>query len=445
MCGIVTKPAWRFAPALMETSPTVPERRTQFATRLQAHARTPLLRNAYALILSAGLTSVLGLLYWMLAARRFPPEVVGLNSALISAMLLVAGVAQLGLVSVMTRYLPQAGPSSRRLVLAGYGFTLAAAAIGGLVFASGAARWAPVLAFLGEEPGFTLWFVAAVMAWCIFTVQDSVLAGMRQTLWVPVENTAFALGKIVLLLAASSAVYGIFASWTICVLAVLLPVNLLIFRRLPAAGAPQTGDDLPPAGQIARFAAANYCGALLSLVTTALLPLLVAQRLGPSATAFFAQPWLIASSLQLAAGNMAVSLTVEAAADREQLPSYLRRALIHTGRLLLPAVALVALGAPLILGIFGADYAAEGAWLLRLLALGALPNMVVMFALSAARVRERPGTVLRIQAALAALTLAFSLALMERFGITGVGAAWLAAQSIVAAGVVIRWKLERRT
>jgi O-antigen/teichoic acid export membrane protein len=412
--------------------------------RLLAHAHAPLVRNAYALILSAGLTSLLGLVYWMLAARRFPPEVVGLNNALISAMLLVAGVAQLGLVSVMTRYLPQAGPSSRRLVLLGYGLSLLAAALGGLVFALGATHWAPVLAFLGGEPGFTLWFIGAVMAWCIFTVQDSVLAGMRQTLWVPVENVSFALGKIVLLLAASGAVYGIFASWTICAAAVLLPVNLLIFRRLPAANAPEIGDGLPPVGQVAHFAAANYCGALLSLVTTALLPLLVAQRLGPSATAFFAQPWLIASSLQLAAGNMAVSLTVEAAADRERLPTYLRRALVHTGRLLLPAVAVVALGAPLILGVFGADYAAEGAWVLRLLALGALPNMVVMFALSVARVRERPGVVLLIQGALAALTLAGSLLLMERFGITGVGAAWLAAQSLVAIGVGVQWWGRRR-
>ena len=63
--------------------------------RLVAHTRTPLYRNGYALILSAAATSGLGVVYWMLATRYYPAEVVGLNSAVISAMLFVAGVAQL--------------------------------------------------------------------------------------------------------------------------------------------------------------------------------------------------------------------------------------------------------------------------------------------------------------------------------------------------------------
>jgi hypothetical protein len=61
-----------------------------------------------------------------------------------------------------------------------------------------------------------------------------VLAGMQQTVWVPIENTIFALVKIALLLlfAWPVARYGIFASWTIPGAAVLLPVSYLIFRRL---------------------------------------------------------------------------------------------------------------------------------------------------------------------------------------------------------------------
>lgn len=424
--------------------------------RIAGHASAPLFRNAYALILSSGATSGLGVVYWMLATRHYPAEVVGLNSALISAMLLVAGVAQLGLVSVMTRFLPRAGASSARLVLIAYALTLGAGALGGLAFALHAGRWAPALADLSARPELTLWFAGAVMAWCIFTVQDAVLAGMRQTVWVPVENAAFALAKIGLLLAfaLAAAPLGIFASWTICAAAVLLPVNALIFGRLlprhMAGGDTRTGAACcaPPAmadnpAHIARFAAANYLGALLSLSTTTLLPLLVVQRLGPSANAYFAQPWLFAGALQLAAGNMAVSLTVEAAADRQRLASYARRALAHTARLLVPAVAAVVAGAPLLLGMFGPDYAAEGTAVLRLLALGALPNAVVMIYLSAARVLDRVGEIVAIQAILSAATLALSHLLIDTMGIAGVGAAWLAAQSLGAAWVGLAWALRR--
>src|SRR3954454_15625115 len=200
--------------------------------RLVAHARTPLFRNGYALMLSAAATSGLGVVYWMLATRYYSADVVGLNSAVISAMLLVAGVAQLSLVSVITRFLPRAGRATGRLVGAAYALTLSVAALAGLLFVLGVRLWSPALAFLGASPLFALWFVLATMAWCIFTLQDSVLAGMKQAVWVPIENTIFAVAKIALLLFAwPAARYGIFASWTLPGAAVLLPITYLIFRR----------------------------------------------------------------------------------------------------------------------------------------------------------------------------------------------------------------------
>lgn len=63
--------------------------------------------------------------------------------------------------------------------------------------------------------------------------QDSALTGLRQALWIPLENTTFAIVKIVLLisLAASFQAVGIFASWNVPVL-LLIPINLLIFKWL---------------------------------------------------------------------------------------------------------------------------------------------------------------------------------------------------------------------
>jgi len=415
--------------------------------RLVAHARTPLFRNGYALMLSAAATSGLGMVYWILATRYYSAEVVGLNSAVISAMLLVAGVAQLSLASVITRFLPRAGHAASRLVCGAYALTLTVAALAGLLFVLGVRLLSPALAFLGASPLFTLWFVLATMAWCIFTLQDSVLAAMKQAGWVPIENTSFAVAKIVLLLFAwPAARYGIFASWTIPGAAVLLPISYLIFRRLlpghAHASAAQAEPLLPR--RIASYAASNYIGSMLSLAVNTLLPLLVLHQLGPQANAYFAQPWLIASSLQLIAGNMAVSLTVEAATDRARLASYTRRALVHTARLLVPLVALTLIGAPALLQLFGRAYAAEGADLLRLLALGALPNLVNMLYLSVARVRNRVGAIVIVQAALCALTLGLSYPLLHRYGIIGVGIAWLSSQTLVAAGIALA-RLRPRT
>ena len=37
--------------------------------------------------------------------------------------------------------------------------------------------------------------------WCVFSLQDAVLTGMRQAVWLPLENGVYGLAKIGLLVA----------------------------------------------------------------------------------------------------------------------------------------------------------------------------------------------------------------------------------------------------
>ena len=57
------------------------------AAWVQATMRAPLTRNGYSLVASAGVTSALGLVYWVVAARLYTPAEVGVNAALLSTMM----------------------------------------------------------------------------------------------------------------------------------------------------------------------------------------------------------------------------------------------------------------------------------------------------------------------------------------------------------------------
>jgi hypothetical protein len=52
---------------------------------LAAVPGNPMLHNGYALIVSATVTQVLGVLYWIVAARGAPAAAVGRNSAAMSS------------------------------------------------------------------------------------------------------------------------------------------------------------------------------------------------------------------------------------------------------------------------------------------------------------------------------------------------------------------------
>jgi O-antigen/teichoic acid export membrane protein len=385
-------------------------------------------------MVGAGVGSGLGFVFWALAARHYSPEVVGRNSAAVAAMIVVSGISQLGLNAILIRYLPNAGTSTRRLVMLTYTAAAFFAAAAGLVAALTSRGWAPTLRFLGSDGRWLVSFVVATVAWTIFSLQDSVMTGMRQAHWVPIENSLFSVIKVVLLVALASTAPrgGIFLAWNVPVLLSLLPVNLLIFRRLIPRHVRRAVTEPWYPRVIVRFATGNYVGSLFFLGSTALLPVVVANQSGARTTAYFYIPWTIATAIQLVALNMTTSLTVEVALDETKLRDYCRRVTLHTMRIVVPATVVLMAGAPYVLRAFGGAYASEGATLLRLLGLATIPNVIVALGLSVARIQHSSRTVLWIQGALCGLTLGLSILLLPRLGIEGVGVASLTSQMAVA-------------
>jgi Na+-driven multidrug efflux pump len=105
-------------------------------------------------------------------------------------------------------------------------------------------------------------------------------------------------------------------------------------------------------------------------------------------------------------------------------------------RLFAPGVLVVSLAAPLILTVFGDDYAAEGADLLRVGVLGLIPYAINVLFIGTARVQGRGRVILGVHGTLGVMTLVISAALLAPLGIAGVGFAWLIANSAVCIAVI---------
>ena len=278
-------------------------------TQLLAHLRVPLYRNGYALILGSAATSVLGLLYWALAARFYSTEVVGASSAVISAMMLLAGIAVLSFSGVLVRFLPVAGATTAKLILSAYAISAGTSVLVGMIFCWGIDWWAPTLHFLGEDGRWTAAFVTAIVIWSLFSLQDSALTGLRQSIWLPLENATFAVIKIGLLVLWGQLLptWGIFMAWLLPVVVSLLPVNYLIFGRLlpKQVTAQNATPNRATPRAIGQYIAGNYPGTLFFLASTTLLPLIVTEQAGMRATAYFFMPWMITTGLFQVALNMA--------------------------------------------------------------------------------------------------------------------------------------------
>jgi O-antigen/teichoic acid export membrane protein len=421
----------------------VPLATDRLRRQLVEHFRIPLHRDGYALALNSAFTAATGLLYWILAAKTYSPHAVGLNSALISSMMFLAGIASLNLPSILVRFLPESGDRTRRRVTWSYVAAATLAVCAAAVFIVGVGAWAPRLSFLHSDHGLQAWFLLSTLAWCLFVIQDSVLTAVGRAIWVPVENAVFSVVKLGLLavLATLMPLYGIFVSWTIAMLVSVVGVNLVIFARLLRPVSERAGDAVLSVRDraFARYFAADYACSIAWLSTTNLMPVIVTAAAGATTNAYWALAYAVALPFYAFSVNIGTSLLLHGTNDCAALPGLVRKAAVQGGRVLVPSVALLVVLAPYLLSLFGANYAEKSATLLRLLALGALPNFVLSLAVSVARVQRRLRRAVIALSTEAVLALGLATPLLHALGVTGVGIAWLGSQCLVAFGLLLTW------
>jgi O-antigen/teichoic acid export membrane protein len=403
--------------------------------------RAPQHRDGLALVASSGLSSAVGLLYWVLAAQMFPADVVGVNAVTLSSLMLVGGVAHLNMSHALLRFVPVAGTAARRLVVLGYLVAISVSGLAGTGFALGAIWWAPELVEVAGYGTLVAFFAISCPVWTLFSLQDYVLTAVGRATAVPVENLVFSVLKIGLLIAVTLAAVpgGIALSWVIATALIVLPINLwLLLRLLPAHGKATADRSVPSTvGAVGRFIGADYVGALFWQAALMGLPVLVLARLGAEAAAAYNMVWQFGLALYLVPSGMGQSMIAHNAADPGKVEKA-RRETVRRGLMLVVPVALVlALGAPLVLALFGPHYASTGTGALALVALSAIPNVITAATTSTARVRQRRGVQFGVPTSLSVLAIGLSWLLMPHLGVLAVGLAWLLAQCTVAAVVLV--------
>lgn len=422
-----------------------PEPRPGWRLRLPGPGRSQggssqLLRNAYALMLNTGISAVLGLGFWLAAARYYSESAVGQSSAAIAAMKLLAGLTAVTLTGALARFIPVAGRATGRLVFRTYAGSSVIVALAGGLFLLTLDSWGPSYRFL-HGPVPALGFVGAVVLWNLLTLQDGVLTGLRSALWVPVGNTAFSAVKLGLLVAFAAAIptNGIFVSWVAAIAMSVLPLGWLVFRRLVPRHVKATEEHAkakakpPTLKEIGRFLAGDYTGSLFSLAVVYLVPVIVASQVGSADNAYFYITTTIGGTVNLLAINMGASLTVEGSHDPARLAANTRAALKRMARIMLPVAGVLFFGAPRILSVFGSAYADAATPLLRWFAVGAVLRVVMETYFAMLRAQSRTGPLAWMQGLLCALVLGLTLLLLPRMGLTGAGVAEISSLAVIVA------------
>jgi O-antigen/teichoic acid export membrane protein len=104
----------------------------------------PLYANSIYLVLNSALSTLFRLLFWVAAARLYPPGIVGRGKAVVSVAGLLTFAASLGLGISIIRFLPVAGTNVTALISLCFTISGLAVVVAVVVFLVRLPVWSPV-------------------------------------------------------------------------------------------------------------------------------------------------------------------------------------------------------------------------------------------------------------------------------------------------------------
>jgi O-antigen/teichoic acid export membrane protein len=381
-----------------------------------------MVRNSLFLMLSSGVQASLGFAFWIVVAHVFSTTDVGRASSLISATTVIGYFALLGLNSTLVRYLPTA-PNRDALVTCGLLVVAACGAVIALAYVLATPTIAPKLAFVAHSWPLAIGFVLLTVAAGINLLTDSVFIGSRRAGYCALtDGVVGGTTKIVsAVLLAGTGAYGIFAASTGGFAASAVVSVVLIFAVL--RWRPKLENPLRTLRPLLKFSGANYLGNILNLLPVLVVPLIVLDRLGAKAAAYYFVAFQIATLLYSAAYAVSQSFLAEgshAGVDRRALRRRSRRALVV---LYLPGVLAVIVAARWVLLVFGARYSEHGAATLILLAVAAVPIAACNWSWTVLRLSSHLMAIVLSSGVYTAGICGLAWFLAPR-GLTAVAAAW---------------------
>ncbi|HWO84684.1 MAG TPA: exopolysaccharide Pel transporter PelG [Solirubrobacterales bacterium] len=418
-----------------------PSRLAQGWQRLRRLGEQSLFRNSLYIMGTTVVTSLLGFGFWLIAARTLSATEVGRSAALVSAMVFVSVLTNLGLGQVFVSRLASRaeGPEWSRTVTTGLALAALASLLGGAVAAVLLPTLIPALKGSLHPAAFLLVPLGVVGVACSLVIDYACIAERHAKLSFTRNTLAGVVRTGLVPLAAVVPFDG--TTWILIVFdASFLLINLMaLFRELPALGhdfRPTLAGWRGELGEMRGLIAGHQSINLGAQASSYLLPVLVSARLGPEDNAYFYTTFMLASALFFIAPAIGNALFAEGAHEPEQLGRDVRRAARQVLLLAGPPALVLLVAGPTILGFFGPEYAEEGDTLLLILIAAAAFDSILQLMLAVLRVRHRLGDAALATWAMLVVSIAGTWFLLPPLGLEGAGLGWALGKviGVLAAG-----------
>ncbi len=387
----------------------------------------PLYRNSLFNMASTFILGGLGFIFWIIIARLYKTESVGIATTLISIMTLLSSFTILGLNVSLNRYLPKS-TQKNELINSTFVIVTIVTFLSTAVFLLGLQFFSPQLLFLRSNLFYSISFILFVIfcSWNILV--ESTFMAFRAAGNILIKNIIISIVKLVLPFALITlGAYGIFSSTASAfALGVLISVTILITRFKIR---PSMAVNIPLVRKTSAYSFANYMADFMFNMPALILPVIILNVLSAKFVAYYYIASMIQNILLIIPTATSQALLTEGSYDEHELKQHVKKAILTIFAILLPATAIIVVAGNIFLRFFGKSYALEAFSFLQLYSISTLFTALLLVSNAIMNVRHQIKSLIVANVFAAVLTLWLSYAFISG-KLVGIGWGWIVGQGI---------------
>jgi O-antigen/teichoic acid export membrane protein len=377
-----------------------------------------LYRNSFFLVTNRGLVVLTGFVFWMVATRLYPVNDVGLAVAFVSSAQLIMSFSLFGFDTSIIRFFNNYDKSSifnTSIIL-----VIVSSLALGILYIAGVQYFSPDLAIL-HEPVYAAIFLLFTVAMSLSIVTSQTFIALRDAKYSFIQNVLLTLRIPLLIPLIFLGSFGILSATFIAYILVYAIVLYFLSKFLTFR--PKVDLDFLKLSY--KFSFGNYISNLVSAAAFSLIPLIVLNLTSKADVGIYYMGYTVGYfALQIPVA-LSTSLFVEGVYG-ESLKKNLKKTGLVAFGILSATVAFFAIFGQYVLALFGSDYV-SGIDLLRLIALSSFPYAAYVMFTIILNVKMRVNYIILLNVILFLLVDGLSYLLIPRFGITGIGYAFIIA------------------
>lgn len=391
-----------------------------------------LIKNSIYLMMATFSNAILGFFFWVFAAKYYSTDDIGIMSAILSNVGLVAMLSLIGLPTALIFFLPRSDKRDK-IINSSMIVVITLSIILSILFLMG------MNIFLKLNIDYKFMFVFIIVS--IMTTVSAIMSGSfnagRRSSFHMIKENIFGFVKIFpLIILTGLGTMGIFMSWSIGLIMAVLIGFILLYKTYKYI--PSLTFDRDVIKSMAGYSGGNHIAGIFYSLPRLVFPIMIVNMIGPSSAGYFFIAMTVAGLLYAISQSISISLLAESY-DKEKLWDNVSKATRFNLALLSIGLILFMIFGRFVLELFDPIYAENAITSLIILTVASIPLSAINIFNSVRNIQRRVKSVIKINVIVSVLALALAVFLIQ-YGIEGVAFAYLIGNTVGAMIVIVRIK-----